>query len=193
MSVIVAIKENGVIYMGADSQTTAGRRKRNYLNKTAYKVARLDNGILVGFCGRVAAHQTILSMKDVFTLDEQGELTKRHIVKEIVPKLVDKMEQIGDEESGSIDVGIMLAYKDKLYRITADLDVIHLNENGSDGAGRDLVNYVLFEMKNLPVRERVLRALEESARREESVGGPYVLIDTKDLEYEVVDLGGNNH
>ena len=193
MSVIVAIKENGVIYMGADSQTTAGRRKHNNLNETAYKVARLDTGILVGFCGRVAAHQTILSMKDVFTLDEQGELTKRHIVKEIVPKLVDKMEQIGDEESGYIDVGIMLAYKDKLYRITEDLDVIHLNENGSDGAGRDLVNYVLFEMKNLPVRERILRALEESARREESVGGPYVLIDTKNLEYEVVDMGGNNH
>ena len=193
MSVIVAIKENGVVYMGADSQTTADMRKRNYLNETAYKITRLDNGMLIGFCGRVAARQTILSMKDVFTLDEQGELTKRHIVKEILPKLVDKMEQIGDEESGSIDVGIMLAYKEKLYRITADLDVIHLTENGNDGAGRDLVNYVLFEMKNLPVRERILRALEESARREESVGGPYVLIDTKDLEYEAVDMGGNNH
>jgi len=121
MSVIVAIKENGVIYMGADSQTTAGRRKRNNLNETAYKVARLDNGILVGFCGRVAAHQTILSMKDVFTLDEQGELTKRHIVKEIVPKIVDKMEQIGDEESGSIDVGIMLAYFEDVLLTTNDL------------------------------------------------------------------------
>ena len=29
MSVIVAIKENGVVYMGADPQTTTGRRKRN--------------------------------------------------------------------------------------------------------------------------------------------------------------------
>jgi ATP-dependent protease HslVU (ClpYQ) peptidase subunit len=193
MSVVVAIKENGVIYMGADSQTTAGKRKHNYLNEMAYKVVKLDNGVLVGLCGRVAARQTILSMKNVFTLDEQGELTKQHIVKEIVPKLVDKMEQIGDEESGSMDVGIMLAYKDKLYRITAGLDVVHLNEIGSDGAGRDFVNYVLFEMKNLSVRERILMALEESAKREESVGGPCVLIDTKELEYEVVDLGGNNH
>jgi len=31
MSVIVAIKESGVVYMGADSQTTTGRRKRNDL------------------------------------------------------------------------------------------------------------------------------------------------------------------
>ena len=193
MSVIVAVKENGTIYMGADSQTTAGNRKKNHLNETSYKVVRLDNGMLVGFCGRVAARQIILSIKDVFTLNEEGKLTKKHIVREIVPKLVDKMEQIGDEESGSLDVSILLSYKDKLYRITSGLNVIHLNENGSAGAGRDFANFALFAMKNLPVRERILRALEESARREESVGGPYVLIDTKDLEYEVVDMGGNNH
>ena len=80
MSVIVAIKENGVVYMGADSQTTAGRRKYSYLNETSFKIARLDKGILVGFCGRVAARQAILAMKDVFTLDEHGGLTKRHFI-----------------------------------------------------------------------------------------------------------------
>jgi ATP-dependent protease HslVU (ClpYQ) peptidase subunit len=42
MSVIVAVKENGTIYMGADSQTTAGNRKMNHLNETSYKVVRLD-------------------------------------------------------------------------------------------------------------------------------------------------------
>lgn len=193
MSVIVAVKENGTIYMGADSQTTAGSRKHNGLNETSYKVVRLGDGMLVGFCGRVAAEQTILSMREVFTLDANGELTKRHIVKEIVPKLVDKMGQIGDEESGALDVSILLAHKDKLYRITSELDVIHLCESGSSGAGRGFVNYALQGMKNLPVRERILRALIVSAKRTESVGGPYVLIDTQNLDYEVVDMGGKNH
>lgn len=63
MSVIVAIKENGVVYIGADSQTTTGRRKHNGLNETAFKINRLGNGMLVGFCGRVAATQSILSME----------------------------------------------------------------------------------------------------------------------------------
>ena len=116
MSVIVAIKENGVVYMGADSQTTAGRRKRNGLNETAYKITRLKNGMLVGFCGRVAAKQAILSMEDVFVLDKEGGLNKKHIVKEIVPKLVDKMQLIGDEDSGALDVSILLAYKDNLFK-----------------------------------------------------------------------------
>ena len=193
MSVIVAVKENGVVYMGADSQTTAGRRKYSYLNETSFKVTRLDNGMLIGFCGGVSAKQAVMAIDGLFTLNAQGELTKKHIVQEIVPKLVDKMEQIGDEESGALKVSILLAHKDKLYRITANLDVISLNEYGRSGAGADYVNYALTERKDLPVRERILKALVESARRTESVSGPYVLIDTNKLEYEIVDMGGDNY
>ena len=193
MSVIVAIKEKDVIYLGADSQTSSGRKKHTYLNETAYKVVKLKNEVLVGFCGRVAARQTILAMKDVFTLDENGGLTKKHIVQQIVPKLLDKMEQIGDEESGSLDVNILLAYKDNLYKITSGLDVLKLNNCGCSGAGALYTNYYLFDKKDLPIKERVLKALIASANRTESVGGPYVLIDTCNLEYEIVDMGGDNH
>ena len=193
MSVIVAIKENGVVYMGADSQMTTGRRKRNGLNETAYKITRFENGMLVGFCGRVAAKQAILSMDNVFVLDKEGGLNKKHIVKEIVPKLVDKMQLIGDEDSGALDVSILLAYKDKLYSITPGLDIIKLNECGRSGAGADFTNWYLFGEKNLSIRERILKALMASAKRTESVGGPYVLIDTQKQEFEVVDMGGDNH
>lgn len=193
MSVIVAIKENGVVYMGADSQTTTGKRKRNGLNETAFKITRLKSGMLVGFCGRVAAKQAILSMEDMFVLDKEGGLNKKHIVKEIVPKLVDKMQVIGDEDSGALDVCILLAYKDKLYRITSGLDVVKLNECGWSGAGANFTNWYLFGEKHLPVRERILKALVASAKRTESVGGPYVLIDTHNQEFEVVDMGGDNH
>lgn len=193
MSVIVAVKENGVVYMGADSQTTAGNRQYHNLNQTGYKITRLDNGILVGFCGRVATAQIIRTMQDVFTLNERAELTKRHIVKEIVPKLSDKMELIGDEQSGDIEVSILLAHMDKIYIITDRLDVVHLNEYGKTGAGAPFVDYVLQTKKNLPPKLRILRALSESAKREESVSGPFVLIDTKKLEYVVTDMGGENH
>lgn len=192
MSVVVAVKENGVIYMGADSQTTAGRYKYTFLNAPGWKIRRLDNGMFVSFCGSVSAEQNILSEKDVFTLDENGELTKKHIVQKIVPKLVRKMDQIGDKENGEIKVSMILAYKDKLYRITPDLEVVAENDYAAMGAGKYFVHYAL-SMKDLPVRERILKALMESAKRTESVGGPYVLIDTKNNEYEVVDMGGKNY
>ena len=193
MSVIVAIKENDVVYMGADSQTTAGMRKRSYLNETGFKIVRLENGILVGFCGRVAAKQVIMSMDNVFTLDENGELTKRHIVKQILPKLVDKMQDIGGEQSGDLDVSILLAYKGNLYRIGPRLDVFRLNEYGRSGSGLLFVDYALRKRTDLPIRERILKALTDSAKRTDTVGGPYVLIDTKNLAYEIVDLGGENY
>ena len=164
MSVIVAVKENGTIYMGADSQTTTGRRKRNGLNETSFKITRLENGMLVGFCGKVAAKQAILSMEDVFVLDKEGGLNKKHIVKEIVPKLVDKMQLIGDEDSGALDVSILLAYKDKLYKITSGLDVLKLNNCGCSGAGALYANYYLFNNKDLPTKERILKALMASAK-----------------------------
>jgi ATP-dependent protease HslVU (ClpYQ) peptidase subunit len=184
MSVIVAVKENGTIYMGADSQTTAGRLKFHNLNEIGYKVAKLPNGVLVGFCGRVASRQTILSLKDVFTLDSQGQLTKKHIVKEIVPKIIDKIDRIGDKESGAMDLSILLAYKDKLYRIKYNLEVISLNDYGTAGAGLYYVDYHL-SLKDIPVKDRIINALRESARRADTVDGPFVLIDTNKLEYEI--------
>jgi ATP-dependent protease HslVU (ClpYQ) peptidase subunit len=193
MSVIVAVKENGVVYMGADTQTTIGRRKQIGLNKTAFKITRLENGILVGFCGRVAAKQTILSLQDLFVLDQNGQLTKKHIVNQIVPKLVDKMEQIGDEECRELEVSILLAHKDKLYKITAALDVVCLSKCGTSGCGLRYVNYYLQEGTDLSVKDRILKALMESAKRSDAVGGPYILIDTQGLEYEIVDMGGRNY
>lgn len=194
MSVIVAVKENGVVYMAADTQTTAGKNKFYGLNETAFKVARLKNGMLVGFCGRVAARQTILSScDDYFTLNEQGGLDKKHIVNRIVPKLENKMEEIGDKEYWRMDVSILLAYKDKLYKITDDLKVISVNEFIATGSGADYAFYVLSEMQDLSVRDRILKALTESANRTEAVGGPYALIDTENLEYEIVDMGEENY
>ena len=193
MSVIVAVKDGDTIYMGADSQTSSGSNKIHYLNATGYKIRRLDNGILVGFCGSVVASQTILAIQNVFTLDEDGKFTKKHIVREIIPKLVDKMEQIGDTSSGSLEVSILLVYKDQMYKITSRLNVIHLNQVACIGAGDYYVNYYLFERLDLTVRERILKSLIESAKRSDSVGGPYVLIDSKNLEYEVIDMGGENY
>ena len=37
MSVVVAIKKDGVVYMGADTQTTSGIQRRNYLKESNLK------------------------------------------------------------------------------------------------------------------------------------------------------------
>ena len=192
MSVIVAIKQDGVVYMGADTQTTFGNNRFQGLNEAGFKIRRLDNGILLGFCGRVAAKQSILANKDLFVLDENQNLTKQHIVNNIVPVLVDKVGYIGNQDSGKMDVCILLAYKDKMYTIEYDLRVVALNEIARTGAGCESVTYSLRE-QGYPVRERLLNALKTSARRVDSVSGPYVLIDTLNKQYYIGDMGEENY
>ena len=193
MSVIVAIKENDVVYMGADSQLTIGKKKLNTLNETSFKITKLDSGMLVGICGSVSMGQAFLSREDVFTFDERGELTKEHIVKKTIPNLLETTKQIGTEKKGTLDVDVLLANKDKLFYITGELDVLSFNEYGCSGEGSVYTHYVLCERKDLPPKERILKALTVSAKRTESVSGPYVLIDTKDLTFDVVDMGGENY
>ena len=100
------------------------------------------------------------------------------------------MEQLGDEQRGALDVSILIAHKDKLYKISSDLEVTRYNEYAVIGAGMYYVFYAI-SLKNLPVRERILKGLQESDKQAESVGEPYVFIDTKNLEYEILDKGGN--
>ena len=192
MSVIVATSENGVVYMGADTQTTVSINRVNRLCEASHKIVRLENGMLVGFCGRVAVKQTLLSLEDVFVLDERGELNKKHIVETILPTLTSKKESIGDE-NGNMCVSILLAHKDKLYKITSEFEVVRLTKFARLGAGSNHTNYAMIERTDLAPRERILLALRESAKRTESVSGPYILIDTKALTYEIVDMGGGNH
>ncbi|MBO5866906.1 MAG: hypothetical protein J6Q55_02500, partial [Clostridia bacterium] len=99
---------------------------------------------------------------------------------------------IGNQDSGKMDVCILLAYKDKMYTIESDLRVVALNDIARTGAGCESVTYCLRE-QGYPVRERLLNALKTSARRVDSVSGPYVLIDTLNKQYEIVDMGEENY
>ena len=193
MSVIVAIKENGIVYMGADTQATMGNKKENLLNETAFKIVKLNNGILVGFCGSYKIKQEILSDESIFTLDENKTLTKHHIVNHIVPKLSKWLKKFDKNEALEIGVDFLIAHNDNLYQISSTLDIVKINNITKIGSGKGCVDYALTYFKFLPIKERISKALAESANITEGVSGPYVLIDTIDKIYEIIDLKGENH
>ena len=193
MSVVIAIKENGVIYMGTDTQVTSGNKKENELNTNSLKIALLDNGLLVGVCGKYGLKQQIIADKSIFTLDKNNMLTKQHIVTNIIPKLsrwVKKSDKANDTE---LEVSFLLAHDNNLYFIGHELNVVKINNFAKIGAGKGCVDYALSCFNYLPARERIIKALAESANITESVSGPYVLIDTKHKEFEIIDLKGENH
>lgn len=185
MSVIVAVKENGVVYMGADTQTSTAVTKNNYANATRFKIRKLPNGILVGICGVVRVSQLITENRDLFSLDENGNLTKTHIVRNIVPKIIDILSKDDRfEKDGTMSVVLLLAHKGRMFRINDDFAVYEAAEYVAIGAGRCYAAYPLSD-KTKAVRERILGALCESDRRIDSVSAPFVLTDTKNAEFEV--------
>ena len=191
MSVVVAVKKDGAVYMGADSQTSAGERRFHYLNETGYKITRFESGILVGCCGEVSASQIVLSTPNLFTLSDNGTLTKKHIVTNIVPKMFEIYTEIEKISKGKTENTFLVAYKDKLYCIDSRLLVTNYSDFVAIGAGQ---NYAVYHLSNgnLSPKTRVVSALKESAKRCDSVGAPFVLIDTKNLEFEIVGEGGND-
>ncbi len=192
MSVIIAVKKDGYVYLGADSQTSAGSKKFNGLTETNFKIIKLDNGILLGFCGKVVAKQYLLGKKEIFTLDENGNLTTKHIVNKIIPELVEDLPSIGEEGSNYMNVSIIMAYKDCLFKIDTDFCVCTATDYVVTGCGSEYVDYSMYIHKDKPVQERILKSLIASAKKSTGVSGPYVFIDTKEKEYKIVDAGEEN-
>ena len=157
---------------------------------TLDKIKKLNNGILVATSGDANVAQHIVT-EEIFFLDENGELTKKHIVKNIMPKLLKKLdENNGFDKDGYMEVSIMFAYKDKLYKLRDDLIRADYAKIGS---GMFYVDYAMYKNSHLPPKQRLLSALVQAAKRDEACSGPFVLIDTIDQKYEVCDLGGKNY
>ena len=81
MSILIACKRDDTVYMGTDTKLVINNISRNELCESGYKIQKLDNGILLGITGEPIERQTIFAYSEIFTLDKNGELTKKHIFK----------------------------------------------------------------------------------------------------------------
>ena len=186
MSVVVAIKENDTIYFGADTLMTRGNTKIPEINnEEKYKITKFSNGVVVCHTGGVATTQKLVFHEEWFDKVSEKGLDKEFILNEIVPKLRKELEEYKLlEEDGSMDASFFIAYKDKLYDLKPGFTVVRINEYASIGAGRD---FALANLCNeqLSLEDRILSSLRMSAKMCSSVSGPFVLIDTRNLEFTI--------
>jgi hypothetical protein len=148
--------------------------------------------MLVGFCGRVAAKQAILSMDDVFVLDKKGGLNKKHIVKEIIPRLIHVLTEhdlIIDKECDipQMQCQILLAQKDELYEICANFAVYKYETFQAVGPDSDYVQFILESTKKTDdINKRIVKALDVAAEHSRFIGAPYLLINTKTKAHRLI-------
>ena len=192
MSILLAVKKNNTVYMATDTREIVSGNKRNNLCEASFKIQKQDNGMLVGITGDRFTRQTLFANSDVFTLNKKGKLTKKHIVTEIVPQIIDLLdahEMLVQNEDGFIGMKarIILAYQESMFEICAGFLVIKYEDLQALGEASSGAEVVLFNSKpDDDVEERLIRALDVASKYCLTVGAPYLLINTKDLEYTVV-------
>ena len=181
--------------MGTDTRTIVNEHKKNELRGCNLKIQKLANDMLLGITGERLERQTLIAYSEIFTLDKKGELTKKHIIKEIIPNLLSVLEKedLLVEKEGELPymkATILLAYKGVLYEIGASLTVIKYEDFQVLGRAADYAQAMMINTSESDnINDRIVKALDITAKNSQYVGRPYLLIDTKEMKYRFV--GGN--
>ena len=192
MSILIAYKKDDTVYMGTDTRTIVNDHKKNELRGCNLKIQKLANDMLLGITGERLERQTLIAYSEIFTLDKNGKLTKKHIVKEIVPKLITVLEKEGllIEKEGELPymkAVILLVHKGTIYEICSGFAVIKYEDFQVVGRVSDYAHATLMNTKPMDnIEERIVKALDIVAENSQYVGKPYLLINTKELEYKFV-------
>ena len=186
MSVVVAVKRDGVVYMGADTQTTSGIQKRNYLKESNLKIASFDNGMIIGHVGAVSKKSILFHSKNVIPklkIPKEG-LTKKVIYEQLIP-ILRGQEVFFNKEEAQVGASILIGYRDKLFHIRDEV-VCEINEYSCIGSGADFAWAIMeiYHEKLDPV-SLLHKAMKSAANRISSVSGPFVFINTRDGKFEV--------
>lgn len=192
MSILIAYKKGDTVYMGTDTRVIVNNHKMSELCECNYKIQKLDNGILVGITGERIERQTLFAYSDIFTLDNKGKLTKKHIIKEIIPSLLSvlKKEDLLIEKEAELPymkAVMLLVYKDTIYEICSNFTVIKYEDFQVLGQVADYAQATMINTNQSDdINKRIVKALDITVINSQCVGSPYLLIDTKEMKYQLV-------
>ena len=193
MSVVVAIKENGKVTVGADSQCTRGGTRRTLSNPNNYKVWRvLDaENCLLAHVGSVREANIIRVARDLipemFQLQDKVDFS--FVVRRLVPRMFEELEEYRALKRGDappeVESAFLFAYKDRLFYISGNATVIEIDDYVAIGSGECEAIGSLLSTEGEPCEERIKKAIKASAASDIYVDYPIVITDTESCEFQV--------
>lgn len=194
MSLLYALNKNNIVYIGVEmSNIIAGQFTfENCLSN--YKLRILDNKVIIGIIGNKKEAQVILANKEIFTLDQNHQLTKKHLVLEVLPKTFNLLKDNEllikrDDEPYYMNSTIVVAYQNKLYEIDSYFNVISYQRYLAAGKDSKWGLGVLTNNENMKPENTLLKALEISSKYATALGNQYLLVNTNDLKYQLFNGG----
>ncbi len=197
MSLVIAAKIDGSVLMGADSQTSHGdREKVTGRGENNLKITKMPRGILLGHVGEVRVIQPLACHGDWFEETEDEPLSKRFLVEKIVPRYYEELKKRGwlansddPSEHTCFRGSFLIAQGDRLFGLNGNFSVDEIPAFAAIGCGQDAA-YLAWREADADAgmaQNMLLRALRLSVASDNSVGAPFVFIDTKELRYEYVE------
>jgi ATP-dependent protease HslVU (ClpYQ) peptidase subunit len=170
MSCVVAIIDNGKIFMGADSFATTGEGERRPIiaNKLFF-----NKEYLIGFTGSVRTGR--LLGPDYFNppakIEEFADASREH--------LYEKGCVLVSEEHGQIQgSNFLIGYQGSIHEMLIDFQMNEVNEDSDAiGAGANFAFGSLFTTRksmSITPQGRIMMALSAASHYTTSVGPPFV-------------------
>jgi len=194
MSVVVAIKENGKVYFGCDSQVTSGGCRTTLKNPNNYKIWKVndvDNCIM----GSVGALRDACVVRTMDNLVTDYNIFKHHIsfdfvVNKVVPDIREKLEEAKYLKKEApftyMDSVYLFAYQDQLYLIGEDCSVIEIEDYVAIGSGKNEAIGSLVSTDGEEPVSRIIRAIKASAANDIYVDYPIIITDTETNKFAVI-------
>ena len=193
MSVVVAIKKDGKVIIGADSQSTRGSSKRTLTNPNNYKIWRvLDaENCLMAHVGLAREANILRVTRELIPelIQIKDGVGFSFVVKKLVPSLFDVLEEYRalKKEDGvpRFDSSFLFAYKDRLFYISGNGTVIEIDDYCAIGSGESEAIGSLTSTEGEPCVERIKKAINAAAVNDVHVDYPVIVTDTESMEFEV--------
>ena len=136
MSVVVAIKKDGVVYLGSDSQVTRGGTRTSLTNQNNFKIWKVKgvDNCLMGHVGLLRDACVIRVMENlVREIDViHDEVNFEYVVTRVVPKIIEELKFYNYLESEGrfkdMESRYLFAFEDKLFVIGFDGSVIEVDD-----------------------------------------------------------------
>lgn len=189
MSVVIAIKENGVTYMAADTQISFGDSKRHLKSDSLQKVWAVTDtpNCIMGGVG-LARDLNLIRYCTSELIPEasvlKNEINVGTIMLNTVPAIFESIRTYtqlvtGCDKDIPINSEFVIAYKDKVFDIAPDGTVEEVEDYIAIGSGADAALGSLKHTTDEPVYDRLIKALDAAAESNLYVSEPYVCIDTE--------------
>ena len=189
MSVVIAIKENGVTYMAADTQISFGDSKRHLKSDSLQKVWAVTDTphCIMGGVG-LARDLNLIRYCTSELIPEasvlKNEINVGTIMLNTVPAIFESIRTYtqlvtGCDKDIPINSEFVLAYKDKIFDIAPDGTVEQVEDYIAIGSGADAALGSLKHTTDEPVYDRLIKALDAASESNLYVSEPYVCMDTE--------------